>query len=203
MMKNKIFAELEKKVEAWKQEKETREADLRESLENAQAGFDAAQEDSEKFMKSGELKKYTDAETRKDFYNKRINYLSDQLADLEVSFLSPEQYKEVSAAIHEEQTKLLKKQKEKMLDILKNLQDLVSETTERMAEGNKILITMNAELFDQNHAENFFANTRNNQRAETIVQNYWYTLQFNGNVPHHFQNARYSKFVAGVKFVDE
>ena len=202
-MKNKVFAELEKQVQAWQKEKKTKEQALHEAMDAAQKGLEEAEADSDRFMKTDDLKKYTEAESRKGFYNKRINHLTEQINGLEDGFLSSDQYQAFSDAVNEEQNRLLTIQQEKMKAAAEELQALVKETTDLIGERNTVLMAVNAGLYDEAHEEHFMVNTRNNRKGAAIAENLWYDLQIVDVVPVHFQNLRYSKFVAGVPFADE
>lgn len=197
------FEELEAQVDKWIGLKEKREQELKNALDEAQKGLDEASADSEKYMKAGDLKKYTEAETRKGYFNKRINLFTNQTNDLlENGYLSKDSFKSIVSDINTEQNRLLQEQRKRLEELANEVEQVVNETTMQIRKGSYILSLVSTQLLDDGHEYNPYLGMDNNN-AENIAENFWYSLRMSSTVPHHSNNPRYSKFVAGVPFVDD
>lgn len=198
---NALFEELETAVNKLVGEKNQKEKELREALEEARAGLDAATEDSDKYMKAGDLKKYTEAETRKSFYNKRIDHLTNQEnAMFEKGFLTEAQRKQFIQQINNEQKRIIREQVEEMRAASYEMQEITNAASFLVNKGNRIVSKINTELM--NEEENPYKGTIDNRQEVTIADNVDYMLSMSAGVPPFRNNYRFSMFIGGAKFAD-
>lgn len=198
---NALFEELETAVNKLVGEKNQKEKELREALEEARAGLDAATEDSDKYMKAGDLKKYTEAETRKGFYNKRIDHLTNQEnAMSEKGFLTEAQRKQLIQQINNEQNRIIREQVEEMRATSYEMQEIANAASFLVNRGNRIVSKINTELM--NEEENPYKGMIDNRREVTIADNVDYMLSMSAGVPPFRNNYRFSKFIGGAKFAN-
>ena len=197
---NALFEELETAVNKLVGEKNQKEKELREALEEARAGLDAATEDSDKYMEAGNLKKYTEAETRRGFYNKRINHLTDQEnAISEKGFLTEAQRKQLIQQINDEQNRIIREQVEKMQAASHEMQEITNAASSLVKKGNSLVLKINTELMNE---EDPYKGMILNSQEATIADNVDYMLSVSAVVPPFRNNFRFSKFIGGAKFAD-
>ena len=199
---NKVLDELETALNSWIADKNTKEKGLRDELKEAQAGLDAATEDSDKYMKAGDLKKYTEAETRKGFYNKRINHLTNLLNDMmEKGYLTEAKRQQFIKQVNAEQNRIIREQREEMQEAIDNLRNIASDAGFFVEKGNNLITKLNTELM--NEEENPYRGTVRDSTGDAVADNADYLLHLTLAVPFFRHNYRFSKFVGGAAFADE
>lgn len=199
---NRVLDELETMVNKWIADKKEKEKELQDALEEAQAGLDAATVDSDKYMKAGDLKKYAEAETRKGFYNKRINLLTGQINNLiEHGYLSEAQRRQFIEKVNAEQMRIIQDQMEEMQEAVDNMQNIAGNAGFYVGKGNSLIVRVNVELM--NEEENPYKGLVHDHKADAVADNADYLLHLSSTVPFFRHNYRFSRFVGGAKFAEE
>lgn len=208
-MVNEVFNRLNEQVEKLIEQANKKYSKLKSELENAYKGLEQAEMDLERYARSGDQKKYSEADVARKYHNSRIDLLTEEINRFDDGkYINPDEYQKIHKQITDEQGKILAAQKQEMIKRAQELAALVKENSKLIYEGEAVEMKLRALFSTPDVAQQFnhiFDTLASNRTAINIVDNLLYSFEVAKvmGVPAYRSNPRYSKFLGGTPFFDE
>lgn len=208
-MVNEVFNRLNEQVEKLTEQANKKYSKLKSELENAYKGLEQAEMDLERYARSGDQKKYSEADVARKYHNSRIDLLTEEINRFDDGkYINPDEYQKIHRQITDDQGKILAAQNQEMIKRAQELAELVKENSKLIYEGEAVEMKLRALFSTLDAAEQFghiFNTLASNRTAINIVDNLLYSFEVAKvmGVPACRNNMRYSKFISGTPFFDE